>query len=209
MLEILLIRHGQTAWNRDRRIMGRLPIPLNVAGRRQAAALRRAFRSVTLKAIYTSHVQRAVETAKILARGRGIRVIKAPEVAEIDYGRWVGKTFDEVSADRNYVVYHSAPKRAQAPGGEKMTEVYRRSVGFVEKLRKRHKEGRIAVISHADVIKAILVRYLKLDLNDLLKIRIDNGALSSLWFNGTRERVLAVNAHAHLSRLFHRTDQIS
>ena len=68
-------------------------------------------------------------------------------------------------------------------------------------------EGRVAIVSHADVIKTILVRYLNLDLNDILSIRIDNCSLSSIWFNGSRSRVLAVNGHSDLRKLFARTDQ--
>lgn len=208
MLEILLIRHGQTDWNRDRRIMGRLPVPLNAAGRREVEQLSHVLRDVEIDAIYTSPLKRAVETAGRLLGRRGGRVILAPDVAEIDYGQWVGKTFDEVRHEENYLVYHTRPSRAKAPGGERMIQVYRRTGRFIERLRKKHREGRVVVVSHADVIKAILVRYLKLDLNDLLKIRIDNCSLSSLWFNGSRCRVLGVNCHARLGRFFLRTDQL-
>lgn len=209
MLEILLIRHGQTDWNRDRRIMGGLPIPLNKAGRRQTLELQKALSGLNLKWIYTSPLLRAHQTAKIIAgEGKRIRLIRSPAVSEIDYGRWVGKTFDEVTGDKNYQIYHTTPRLAQAPGGEKMTDVYRRAVGFIETLRKRHKRGRIAVVSHADVIKAILTRYLRLPLDDLLKIRIDNCSLSSLWFNGKHSRVLGINCHARLRRFFLRTDQL-
>ncbi len=208
MLEILLIRHGETERNRTRRIMGHRPIPLNVRGRSQARALQRRLKKVELEVIYTSPIRRAVETARVLAKGRRVRTIKVPEMAEIDYGHWVGRTFDEVSFDPAYRTYHTTPRKARAPGGESMREVYRRAVSFIEKLRRRHRGGRVVVISHADVIKAIMVRYLKLDLNDLLKIRIDNCALSSVLFNGTHHKVLAINAHSELHRLFHRTDQL-
>ena len=207
MLEILLIRHGQTDWNLNGRIMGYRPIPLNAVGRRQSEALRGVLGPLRLKAIYTSPILRAVETARLMAKGRRVRILKAPEVREIEYGDWVGRTFEEVSKERNYRIYHTTPRHACAPGGERMTEVHKRVVGFIEKLRKRHREGRIAVVSHADVIKVILVHYLNLDLNELLRIRIDNGALSSLSFNGSQTRVLGVNCHPTLQNLFLRTDQ--
>lgn len=208
MLEIFLIRHGQTEWNHKRRIMGRLPIPLNAMGRRQARTLRRILRNLTLRAIYTSPVRRALETAQEIARGHRLKVILAPAVAEINYGRWVGKTFDEVSYDPAYQTYHTTPSRAKAPGGERMTAVARRAVRFIERLRSRYQDGRVVVVSHADVIKTILIYYLRLPLNDLLKVRIDNASLSSLWFDGRRTRVLAINGHADLRKLFLRTDQL-
>jgi len=207
MLEILLIRHGQTDWNRDRRIMGRKPIPLNTHGRRESEAIGRALREVDLHGIFTSPVLRAVQTARLIARGRKLKLETAPELAEIDYGQWIGKTFDDVTEDEAYRIYHATPRHAQPPGGEKMVDVHRRAVEFIEGLRKRHAEGRLAVVSHADVIKIVVTHYLGLDLNDLLRLRIDNCSVSLLWFNGSRHRVMAVNCPPSPAGLFLKTDQ--
>lgn len=208
MLEILLIRHGQTDWNRDRRIMGRRPIPLNATGRQEAMAIAAYLADVPIDAVFASPVRRTAETASLIVRGKKVRVQPAPEMAEIEYGRWAGKTFQEVTSDKNYQTYHTRPRHAQAPGGEKMTAVHKRAVGFIETLRRRHESGRILVVSHADVIKAVLVHYLGLDLNDILRFRIDNGSLSLLWFNGTRRRVMAINSLPSPARLFLQTDQL-
>lgn len=211
MLEIILIRHGQTDWNRERRIMGRRPIGLNALGRRQSIAAARHFRGVPIDAIYTSPVRRAVETARLIARvlrPHRVPIHRAAELAEIEYGKWVGKTFDEVTGQGPYQVYHTTPKRAKPPGGEKMTTAQRRAVRLVERLRKHAKGGRVALVSHADIIKSILVHYLKLDLDELLRFRIDNGAISLLWFNGTRARVLAINCPPLPDGLFGKTDQL-
>lgn len=167
-----------------------------------------AMGEISLDALYTSPMFRTVQTARTIARGRSLKIQKASALAEIDYGQWVGKYFDDVTREKAYQIYHTAPSEAQPPGGEKMTEVLKRSVGLVEDLRKRHEKGRIALISHADVIKAILVRYLNLDLNEILRLRIDNASLSLVWFHGPRERVMAVNSLAAPSSLFSRTDQL-
>lgn len=209
MLEILLIRHGQTDWNRDRRIMGRTDVPLNRTGRAEAKGLARALRDVRIDAVYTSPVLRAVQTAKLLLNGRKRRVAHAHDMAEIDYGLWIGKTFDEVIPEKAFHVYHKTPHKACPPGGEPMCDVYRRAVQFIEKIRRRHKKGRIAVVSHADVIKTILVHYLGMDLNDLLKFRIDNASVSLLWFHKDRARVMAVNSLTVPSRLFGLRDLLS
>ncbi len=207
MLEILLIRHGATDWNHSRKVMGHLPIPLNRQGRHQADRLQKALRGIELQAVYASPVRRAWETAQRIVKGRRLSLREAWEVAEIDYGRWVGKYFDELTGERNYLLYHDTPSRARAPGGESVRQVYRRSTRLIEAIRRRHKRGRVAVVSHADVIKAILVKYLELPLDDLLKIRIDNGSVTSLFFNGRRTWILGVNCHPHLGHLFARTDQ--
>lgn len=202
MLEILLIRHGQTDWNRDRRIMGRKPIPLNKTGRAEARALAKALKGVAIDAIYTSPVLRAVETAKHLRDGRKTSIRHAHEMAEIDYGQWIGKTFEEVIPEKAFHVYHKTPRKAQAPGGEKMSDVFLRTITFIERLKKKHKKGRIAVVSHADVIKTVLVHYLGMDYNHLLKFRIDNASVSLLWFYKDRSRVMAVNALPAPHKLF-------
>jgi broad specificity phosphatase PhoE len=209
VLEILLIRHGQTDWNRDRRIMGRKPVPLNKTGRAEARALAKALKGVPIDAIYTSPVLRAVETAGHLRNGRRTAIRRAPEMAEIDYGHWIGKTFEEVIPEKAFRVYHKTPRKARAPGGEPMREVFGRTVAFIEKLRKRHKKGRIAVVSHADVIKTVLVHYLGMDYDHLLKLRIDNASISLLWFYKERVRVMAVNALPAPHRLFGLMDLLS
>ncbi len=209
MLEILLIRHGQTDWNRDRRIMGQRPIPLNGVGWEQASALARALAEIPLDGIYSSPILRAVQTARILKKGRkNPKLIMAPELAEIDYGTWVGKTFQEVSIEKGFHTYHVTPSKAQAPKGEKMTSVHRRAVRFIQRLRKKHKDGRIVLVSHADVIKIILVHYLGLHLDELLRLRIDNGSVSLLWFHEKRQRVMAMNCPPSPEHLFLGTDQL-
>ena len=159
-------------------------------------------RGVTIDAIYTSPVHRAVQTARCLLDGRRVRVVEAPEVAEIDYGHWVGKTFDEVIGEKAFHVYYRKPHHACPPGGEHMKKVFKRAISFIEKIRKRHRKVRIAVVSHADVIKTILVHYLGMDRNDLLKFRIDNASISLLWFHEDRARVMSVNSLAVPARLF-------
>ncbi len=209
MLEILLIRHGQTDWNRDRRIMGRRPVPLNKAGRAEARALAKVLKGVKIDAVYTSPVLRAVETAEHLRDGRRMSLRHAHEMAEIDYGRWIGKTFEEVIPEKAFRVYHKTPRKAQAPGGEHMKDVYRRTIRFIETIRRRHKKGRIAVVSHADVIKTVLVHYLGMDYNHLLKFRIDNASISLLWFYKDRARVMAVNSLPAPHKLFGLVDLLT
>ena len=202
MLEILLIRHGETDWNREQKIMGNRPIPLNSIGIQQAEAVGHSLRSVGVDAIYTSPLKRAVQTARAIARMKKIKWIESPEVAEIYYGSWIGKKFSEVREEPAYICYHTSPSEAQIPGGEKMVDVHARVVGFVERLRKKHEDGRIVVVSHADVIKTILVHYMNLHLNDILKFRIDNCSISLLWFGGQHVRVLGLNCQTELGHLF-------
>jgi len=189
--------------------MGRKAIPLNRAGRAEAKRLARALKGIKIDVIYTSPVKRAVETAEHLLDGRRVLVRHAEEMAEIDYGHWIGKTFEEVVPEKAFHVYHKTPRKAQAPGGEHMKDVYARTIRFIEKIRKKHKKGRVAVISHADVIKTVLVHYLGMDWNDLLKFRIDNTSISLLWFYKDRTRVMAINCLPVPAKLFGLQDLLS
>lgn len=208
MLEVLLIRHGQTDWNVERRIMGHRPIPLNRRGQREAKLIAKALARIPVDAIFSSPFLRAIQTATIISKNQKKKPIVSHEVAEIHYGDWIGKKFEEVSSEKAFQIYHQTPRKAQAPGGEKMTSVQKRAVKFVESLRKKYQKGRVVVVSHADVIKSILVHYLGLDLNELLRFRVDNASLSFLLFNGTRSRVLALNCPATAEQLFASTDQL-
>src|SRR5215813_4041423 len=98
MLRLFLVRHGETDWNRERRIVGRQEISLNEIGRKQAQTLKEAMAGFPFDAIYSSPVCRARETAKILGEDRGLEPILDERMVEIHYGDWVGMTFEQVRA---------------------------------------------------------------------------------------------------------------
>ncbi len=207
MLEIILVRHGETDWNREMRIMGRKPIPLNAEGRKQARAMGKFLKSVPIDRVFASPIRRARETADLVVRGRPLEVVDEESLAEIHYGDWVGKLFSEVRGTEAFETYWKVPSEAQAPGGEPMSSVRERAISFVERLRSEHPEGRALLVSHADVIKVILIHYLGVELNELHKLRVDNGSLSYLFFPKGRVRVLAINASPDATRLFEATER--
>lgn len=207
MLEIILVRHGETDWNRDMRIMGRRPIPLNAEGRRQARAMGKFLKEVAIDRVFASPILRARETADLVVRGRPLDVVEEESLAEIHYGEWVGKLFSEVKGTEAFETYWKLPSEAQAPGGEHMNSVRERAIRFIERLKSEHPEGRTLLVSHADVIKVILIHYLGIDLNELHKLRVDNGSLSYLFFPKGRVRVLAINSSPDVLRLFEATER--
>lgn len=202
MLEVILVRHGLTDWNLGRRIMGARPIPLNEAGVAQLKLLQEMFGTIPLDAIFTSPIKRAVQSAQLLKGTRDIPIIESEDLREIDYGPWVGKTFDEISATPEFRDYFLRPHLAQVPDGESLAGVTARACDFIERLKKQGKRQRIVAISHADVIKAILVKYLGLPLNEFHRLRIDNASYSVLWSNLKVDRVLVINALPELKGFF-------
>lgn len=202
MLEILLLRHGQTDWNKGGRVMGRRPIPINKVGRRDSELVAQLLKNVKVDYLYASPVLRAVQTARIVMRSRRIKLETAPELAEVEYGSWVGRTFEDVSREKQYRIYHTTPRLAHPPGGERLTDVQKRSLAFIEALKKRHRRGSVLLVTHADVIRSILIHYLNMDLNDMLRMQIDNGSLSILRVEKRSTDVVAVNYIPAIEKLF-------
>ena len=186
MLELLLIRHGQTDWNLQQKVMGRQPIPLNATGRRQAGELAAFLAGARIDAVYTSPVRRAQETAEIIARGReGLAVEDEEGLAEIDYGEWVNLTFAELTEKHRetWRRYREDPNDLVLPGGESMPQVVARVARVVADVRRRFADGRVALVSHADVIKLLLLDILGLDVKNILRLSIDNCAMLLVRFH--------------------------
>ncbi len=202
MLELLLIRHGQTDWNAERRIMGNQPIGLNEIGKSQIQKLSELLKSLPIDLIYSSPLQRTEETSQIVNRGRNLKIEFHPNLREIEYGDWIGKTFQEIRKLPEYVEYYHSPHLPVCNNGESLMGVQQRGVEFIESLRKETKKGRIALVSHADWIKCVLLHYLKIPLSQIYQLRIDNGSVSYLTLGEKQDRVISINHTADFERLF-------
>ncbi len=196
MFELLLVRHGQTDWNIERRVMGTKPVPLNVLGRSQARQMAKGLKNVPIHAIYTSPLRRALQTAQLILKGRdSVPLVEEEGLNEINYGDWVGRLFSDVP---ELSTYFNKPTTVTIPNGEALADVQRRAIAAIDKMREKHTEQRVLGISHADVIKLILIHYLRMTIDDMQKFRIDNGSLSVIRFDGgdvSTPRVISVNCH--------------
>lgn len=179
MLELLFIRHGQTDWNFKRLVMGRKPIPLNDVGREQAKGIAEYLHKGKLTAVISSPVLRAMETASAVAKPHSLDVIPDDGFAEVDYGDWVGRGFDELACDSAELWrdYHLKPLSTTLPNGEAMTDVVKRISNSVTKIVNKYSSGRVAIVSHADVLKIAIAGLMGIDLNLISKMSIDNCAM--------------------------------
>lgn len=197
MLELLLIRHGQTDWNKKLQIMGRQPIPLNRTGRKQIKKLAKYLRGSVIDLVYASPVERARETAEILTHHLKSDLIEEDALTEIDYGEWVNKSFQEVHehyADA-WRGYRENPERLSFPGGESLPAGKARVGVFVDRLLQRHQEGRVALVTHADIVKLVLLHIFELPLIFIKHFSIDNGAMVLVRFlPDTGPRLIHYNA---------------
>jgi probable phosphomutase (TIGR03848 family) len=190
----LLIRHGSTA-TVGKSLAGRSAgVPLDAVGRNQAQelAVRLADRPIT--AIYSSPLERAVQTAEPLAERFGRKLQILDTVTEIDFGVWQGLTLDQLRDDKLWALFNTQRGTVAAPGGELMLEVQARMAKQLEDLRQRHPEETVAVFSHADVIKATLMLYMNMPLDWHLRLEISPASVSVLELAEWGPRIVAVNA---------------
>jgi broad specificity phosphatase PhoE len=150
MTELLLARHGETDWNRERRIQGHTDVPLNARGVKQARVLAEILAPVRLAAVYSSDLTRARETAAMVARAHSLDVLVERRLREKNFGSWEGLTDVEI-ADR-----FPDAVRGRWGDGETTEQVATRVVEVIDVIRARHGDGTVLVVSHGGPLRAIL-----------------------------------------------------
>ena len=192
---ILLIRHGQTEFFKKGRLPGRLPgARLNAKGRAEAAALAEALRPLALKAIYSSPLERTMQTAQAIASVQGLRVHKRPGLIETDLGDWEGLSIKRLQRTKEWKILQETPSRFQFPGGEWVIENQARLVAEIEALCRLHKpKDLIACVGHADPIKLIIAHYLGLPLDMFQRILIDTVSVSALMLDQGKPKLINLN----------------
>lgn len=197
---IYLLRHGETTWNAARRYQGTLDSPLSDAGRAQTHRLRDALRAVALRAVYSSPLTRAFETAAAVAAPHGLPVRAHDGLTEIRVGEWEGLTVSEIEARYAEAVrrWYDTPHLTRIPGGETIEELRARAASAVEELRRRHEGETIAVVAHGGVNKTILLTVLEAPLSCYWRIRQGNACVNVLDCSGGRGVVLVMNDTTHL-----------
>jgi broad specificity phosphatase PhoE len=173
-------------------------VRLNGAGRREAQELSERLASVPPRALFVSPQMRALETAEPLAR----RLQLAPQVEaaldEIDFGRWTGRTFDELARDPLWPVWVERRGVAAPPEGEPFVQVQERIVRCLSRLQAEYSDAVIVLVSHGDVLKAALAHYLRMSLDDLECFDLRPASVSIVSAVGSWAQVRVVNWMAQL-----------
>ena len=181
----LFMRHGETAWNREGRVMGRNPIELDAEGRAQVTASIPFARLLKPELIVTSPLARAPQSAEIIAAGVGsVPMAEDPQLSEVLYGRWEGMVYDDLIHDADYLNYRDHPLDTPTPGGETIAQVQSRGVEAVRRAVGDNNDKRILFVSHGDIIRTILCYFMRLELAHFRRIRVDNAAFSGFQLVG-------------------------
>jgi broad specificity phosphatase PhoE len=196
-MRLLLARHGETEYNHEWRFQGRTDLELNRVGRQQAERLRRRLSLEKIDLIYTSNLRRAVETAEIIARGRGLRVSPRENLAEIDFGEFEGMTYDEIV--ERYPEWRPSDYDFTAYGGESLGQLGQRIRAFYKELRSHNPaDADILVIAHSGPLCVLLCRLLGMDVETWRRFRLAPASLTIIE-DVEREPVLTLlNDVSHL-----------
>ena len=180
MLDIYLLRHGQTQWNAEgNRYCGRTDIPLTETGHRQAEAVREHLKLVAFDAIYSSPLERAFVTAR--TSGGGKPVIKDQRLIEVDFGNWEGKTKEQFIAEDPglWERWMSDPFTARAGGnGETGSEVIKRVDSFFNEILQQRKHSNILVVGHNGINRLYLSWKLGMEVKHYRRIHQENSAIT-------------------------------
>ena len=193
MTTFFLIRHascsglGETLWGRTAGIC------LDEKGRLQAQRLAERFHGIPLQAIYSSPLERAVETAETIARTMKLEVRKSPAFDEIHFGDWTGKEFNALSGDERWRQFNSQRSTTTIPGGESFLQVQSRVVTELNELSTQHGDARVAIVSHADVIKAAVGYFTATPIDLLHRFEISPCSVSVLALDADSARLLTIN----------------
>ncbi|MDP8960485.1 MAG: histidine phosphatase family protein [Actinomycetota bacterium] len=180
MVTIILVRHAVTATT-GRRLGGRTPASLSGEGRAQAEAAADRLADLPVKAVYSSPMVRTLETADEIARRHGIAVRELEGVQEFDYGSWTDRPLGQLRRTKLWRAIQAAPSRVTFPKGESFREAQTRAVDAVECLVRRHPErAMVIVVSHADVIKAIVAHYSGIPLDLFQRLVVGPTSVSML-----------------------------
>lgn len=203
MTRIILVRHGQTEWNRVERFRGRADVPLNETGLAQAEATgRRVAAEWHPVAVYTSPLSRAVKTAEAIARRFALPVQIHPGLADIDYGEWQGLTPDEARARWPDIVeaWYNAPHTAHIPRGETLAGLRARAMAAVGELAARHLdlEGTIVLVGHTVINRIILLGVLGLGNDRFWRLRQDTCAINVFEVHLGEFTLISLNDTCHL-----------
>lgn len=178
-MELVLVRHGETAYNRADVFRGRSDLTLNDRGRMQARAAGRYLSGTPFAAFYASPLLRSMETAREIAAPHKSEVTPLDGFIDVDYGLWSGRSLDEVRAKwpEEYALWARDPEKVVFPGGESMREVRERLQAGLDRLAESQ-GGRALLVGHKVINRVIICIILGLTTAGIWRVEQSNGAIN-------------------------------
>lgn len=186
MITIILVRHGETEWNKLKRIQGSgSNIPLSETGKLQARQLAQRLKDEKIEAVYSSPLQRALLTAQEIAQIHHLEVKKLDSLLEINAGTLEGALIADLKLRLDEFVcrYDANRELIRPPGGESLPEVQKRAWDTLQNIACQH-EGTVVIVSHYFVILSVICRVLNLPLQEITRLRLSTGTVSRFTLDG-------------------------
>ena len=209
---IILVRHGETDWNKQGRFQGQIDIPLNQNGKDQAKAASEFLKNIFIHKAFSSSLSRPRETAQIILKEHpGIEISLKDNLKEIGHGKWEGKLESEIKSDWPELLkaWKSFPEKVQMPEGENIQEVSTRSItGWIEICNDLKNDETALVVAHDAVNKTILCHLLGLTPSEIWMIKQGNGGITVIDLSeeeGQPDQIACLNITSHLGGIIDST----
>ncbi len=203
-MRLIIVRHGESEWNRIHRYQGQLDAPLSELGLRQAEALATRLKAEPIDYIYSSPLQRAARTAEAIAAYHPRAPLAYSDaLLEINHGEWQGKYAHEVEAlyGPGLREWREHPTRSQMPGGESFSNVLKRTLDFREELCRRHSDQSVLISTHDVVVKILVADALGMNMDRINRIWVTNASISVIEYGADLPYLVSLSEACHLGTL--------
>ena len=200
-MNLILVRHGETDWNRTGRCQGISDVVLNDNGRKQAIELGLCLKGEKISAVYSSDLARAISTAEEIARHHGLTVEIDGDLREMDQGDFEGLLFTEIRERYADIMmqWRDNPEALRIPSGESLAEVRERALRAFERLCERHDGETVVAVSHNLTITTLLCEFTGVGLSGFRSFGIQAASRSTLCLSGGKVVVVDLNDVSHLT----------
>ena len=202
MLRLILVRHGETEWNAQRRYQGQANVPLSALGRRQAELVAERLAGQEIEAVYASDLSRAWETARTIVGDSGLEIFPEPRLRELGFGILEGLTFDEAQEKYSQMInawledFHNTPQ-----DGEAIDDFHARVVSLLEDLKAKHDNQVVLLVAHGGPLSELLRIILELSPEKRWYLELENASLSEVMISDAFISLKRLNDTCHLAAL--------
>ena len=203
MTKLYLARHGETIWNKEERVQGKIDIELSDLGIKQAELLGKRIVQQGIDVIYSSSLKRARATADVIGSLCSKAINESVEIQEISLGPWEGMTMADIKTkyEDAFRIYIEDPANFSLPGAETLVELINRTRREIIRIINAHKNEKVLLVSHGVTIKAAIITMLGLDISHYRKFKTSNASLTILDFQDGNLEKAVLELHNDVSHL--------
>ncbi len=204
MKKLFLVRHGESEWNKLKKVQGQKDIPLTEKGIEQAKLIGKRLINEGIEKIYTSDLKRAYDTARIIGKMLNIEVIPSKELREINFGIWEGLTSDIIKSkfSKEHELWLKNPEMLKVEGAESILDLQLRAMNEINKIIRDENIDNVLIVSHSATLKTIILGLLNMDIGYFKNMTLNNVSLSIIEFRQYNRVLTLLNDTNHLKGSF-------